>query len=214
MNDFKNTKDTNEAAKILGILPDSVGYLIRSGKLKAEKTSKGHYRIQDSELEKRQQEKYKINGGEYLNKAGVEKLGYSSDILYNGTLETIRVNRVTVVETEEMFRYIKTKPIIAENEEKCFFTKTVVVGLRHGIDVKKACDICRICGNYLYKFKIKTTLIYEEQKWEYLGPFGDTVDQLVFKEIKQKNMVTIETIGIKVQAKELNDFLARVLIGC
>jgi len=117
------------------------------------------------------------------------------------------------VDIEEMFRYIKTKPIINENEKKCLFTKTVIVGLRHGIDVKKACEICRICGNYLYKFKIRTNLIYEEQRWEYLGQFGDTVDQLLFKEIKDKDTVTIETIGIESKAKELNNFLARVIIG-
>ena len=203
--------NTEEAGEKLGIKQNSVQHAIREGKIQATKNSRGHYRIQESEIERIQDAKYELDSSEYYTKRDVEKLGFSSEIFYNGTLETIKIDGITVAKREEIRRYIRTK-INGKEEEEITWSQDIIVGLRYGIDIDVACDICKICGNYLYRSKVRTNIICKNGKWEYLGAFGHRVDQLASKCIKNKDVITIETIGIESQAKELNDFLARVIL--
>ena len=204
--------EVKDAAKELGILPDSVRHAIKRGAIAATKNFQGHYLISESEIKRRQEEKCKLNDSKYYTGKNIEKLGFSAEILHNGTLETIKIGEITVAEREEIIRFITDKESRRASEEEILFSQSIIVGLRYGIDIDVSLDICKICGNYLYKSKIKTNLICKGKKWKYRGPFGDTVIQLVLKEIKKKDVIKIETIGIESQAKELNDFLARVIL--
>lgn len=85
---------TAEAAKKLKIRPNGIGYLIRKGKIKATKNPLGHYRIPEPELKKYEDAKYELESSEYYTKKDVEILGFSSEILYNGILETIKVSGI------------------------------------------------------------------------------------------------------------------------
>lgn len=111
-----------------------------------------------------------------------------------------------------MHRYIRSKINQKEDEPEIVFRQDVIVGLKYGIDISVACDICKICGNYLDKSRVSTKITCKNGTWKYVGLFGHRVDQLVSKCIKHKDVITIETNGITSQAKELNDFLVRVIL--
>lgn len=200
-----------EAGEKLGILPDSVGYLIRSGKIKARKNFLNHYRISESALKNYQDKIGEHKNSKIFTAADIEDLGYSSKILYNGILPTIKMNGITVSELKDVIRYIKSKINRNEGEEDIICIREVQVGLRYGIDMESALFLCKIFGNYLRKSKTKATLIYKGKRWEHRGPAGNTVDQLLKKEIRQNEMVTIEIEGIPSQAHELLDFIVRVI---
>ncbi len=201
--------NTREAGAKLGILPNSVRFLIKHNKIQAKQTSDGRYFIKESEVDRRKEEKSKLFSNDYWNASDIEKLGYSPVILLDGTLETIKVDGILLAYKDEMLRFIENKIDNHSHLPIRICKTTVAVRLKNGVDLEVCLVICKICSNYLSKSKTRCDIYHKGEEWEFRGRYGDQLDDLFLMEIERKNSIVVKTKGR--QARELNDLLVKVV---
>jgi len=163
--------------------------------------------IPESEVDRLLCEKAIFESDKYFSGRDLEAMGYSRELLRDGTLETVKACGMYFVYFEEFKKYIENdEKNYKELPKKCCEKKAYVHNVT-GIDFLMSSYICRACANHYEKSRTECTIIYKKKKWKYPDVRHREAGYLFFMRIPSGAEILIETYGT--QAEMLMDLLIR-----